>query len=170
MPSVASIAKIQKTPECRLFYPGHETGFRVELRRRKIYLIQDGQELGRVAGILLDRAQTHDSQLLLTPKFDAAAELADMLGPRFLSPVIRRNGFQNLPQQHAKNNLRVKPLTRREKEVLRLIEAGLSTREIAAELVISPSTVKRHIATIFGKLGANRRTQAVAVANSLAIL
>lgn len=72
--------------------------------------------------------------------------------------------------QHARRNLRVESLTPREHEVLQLIAAGLSTREIAEELIIAASTVKRHVATIFGKLGANRRTQAVAVARELALL
>jgi DNA-binding CsgD family transcriptional regulator len=72
--------------------------------------------------------------------------------------------------QHARRNLRVESLTPREREVLQLVAAGLSTREIAAELIIAGSTVKRHVATIFGKLGANRRTQAVAVARELALL
>ncbi len=72
--------------------------------------------------------------------------------------------------QHARRNLRVEPLSPREQEVLQLVAAGLSTREIADELIIAASTVKRHVATIFGKLGTNRRTQAVAVARELALL
>lgn len=72
--------------------------------------------------------------------------------------------------QYARHNLRVKPLTPREREVLQLVAVGLSTHEIADELIIAASTVKRHIATIFSKLGANRRTQAVAVARELALL
>ena len=44
-------------------------------------------------------------------------------------------------------------LTRREVEVLRLIAAGLSNAEIAADLVMSVRTVERHIANIYGKLG-----------------
>ena len=56
--------------------------------------------------------------------------------------------------QHTRRNLRVEPLTPGEQEVLKLVATGLSTREIADELIIAGSTVKRHVATIFGKLGA----------------
>jgi LuxR family maltose regulon positive regulatory protein len=57
--------------------------------------------------------------------------------------------------------LLVEPLTQRELEVLELIEAGCSNGEIAAKLVISIATVKRHISNIYAKLGASSRTQAV---------
>jgi len=52
-------------------------------------------------------------------------------------------------------------LTDREIEVLRLIAKGSANKEIATELNISNSTVKTHIASIFQKLGANDRTEAV---------
>lgn len=64
----------------------------------------------------------------------------------------------------------VEPLTRRESEVLQLIAEGLSNREIARKLVLSPGTVKVHTRAIYGKLGVNSRTQAVARARSLGIL
>jgi LuxR family maltose regulon positive regulatory protein len=54
------------------------------------------------------------------------------------------------------------PLTPREVEILRLIAAGMRNQEIADRLVISLSTVKRHIANTYGKLGVNHRTEAVA--------
>jgi LuxR family maltose regulon positive regulatory protein len=64
----------------------------------------------------------------------------------------------------------VEPLSQRELEVLRLIAAGLSNREIAQELVIAVGTVKRHINNIYGKLGVHRRTEAVARARDLGML
>ena len=54
------------------------------------------------------------------------------------------------------------PLTARELEILRLIVAGLRNQEIADQLVISLSTVKRHIANAYGKLGVDHRTEAIA--------
>jgi RNA polymerase sigma factor (sigma-70 family) len=51
------------------------------------------------------------------------------------------------------------PLTPREYEIVRLIARGLSNREIADELVISPATAARHVANILAKLGFNSRTQ-----------
>jgi LuxR family maltose regulon positive regulatory protein len=64
----------------------------------------------------------------------------------------------------------IEPLTERELEVLRLIAAGLSNREIAQELVVAVSTVKTHINHIYGKLDAKSRTQAVAQARALDLL
>jgi len=62
------------------------------------------------------------------------------------------------------------PLTERELEVLRLIAAGLSNREISARLVLALSTVKSYVNTIYGKLQVESRTQAVARARALHLL
>jgi DNA-binding NarL/FixJ family response regulator len=55
----------------------------------------------------------------------------------------------------------VEPLTPREIEVLELVAEGLSNKAIAARLAISDQTVKFHVASIAGKLGAANRTDAV---------
>lgn len=52
-------------------------------------------------------------------------------------------------------------ITPRELEILSLIAAGLSNREIADRLFVSENTVKTHSSRLFDKLGAKRRTQAV---------
>ena len=61
------------------------------------------------------------------------------------------------------------PLTTREVEVLKLIEAGCSNQDIAEQFVISIPTVKRHISNIYAKLGVKSRTQAVAIGKELKI-
>lgn len=55
------------------------------------------------------------------------------------------------------------PLTRREREVLQMLASGVANKEMAAQLAISEHTVKFHIASILGKLGAENRTEAVAL-------
>ncbi len=55
------------------------------------------------------------------------------------------------------------PLTPREREVLQMISAGLGNKEIAGKLSISDHTVKFHVASILGKLGAATRTEAVSI-------
>jgi len=55
------------------------------------------------------------------------------------------------------------PLTPREREVLQIISAGLGNKEIAGRLSISEHTVKFHVASILGKLGASTRTEAVSI-------
>jgi two-component system, NarL family, response regulator YdfI len=57
----------------------------------------------------------------------------------------------------------VEPLTRREREVLQMLASGLGNKEIAARLSISDHTVKFHVASILGKLGASSRTEAVSL-------
>jgi len=61
----------------------------------------------------------------------------------------------------------VEALTERELDVLRLLVAGLSNAAMARELVITVGTVKRHVNSIYGKLGVTSRTQAVARAHAL---
>ena len=58
----------------------------------------------------------------------------------------------------------------REREVLAEIVAGRSNKEIAARLKVSPNTVKTHVARLFEKLGANRRTEAIRRARELGIV
>jgi len=56
-------------------------------------------------------------------------------------------------------------LTPREADVLRLIAGGWTNRQIADELFISPRTAAVHVTNIFGKLGANSRVEAAAIAH-----
>jgi DNA-binding NarL/FixJ family response regulator len=51
-------------------------------------------------------------------------------------------------------------LTKRQAEVLGMLAAGLSNKQIATELYLSPATVERHLATIYGKLGVGSRVEA----------
>jgi LuxR family maltose regulon positive regulatory protein len=61
------------------------------------------------------------------------------------------------------------PLTEREMEVLRLLAAGLSNRDMAEKLVLSEGTVKTHMHNLLGKLGAKNRGQVVAKARELGV-
>lgn len=63
---------------------------------------------------------------------------------------------------HATENF-TEPLTKREKEVLQMLAAGLGNKEIAARLNISDHTAKFHVGSILGKLGAASRAEAVAM-------
>jgi DNA-binding NarL/FixJ family response regulator len=62
------------------------------------------------------------------------------------------------------------PLTRREEEILQLIADGYSTSEVAARLFISGKTVKNHLASVYDKLDARDRTQAVLSAVRIGII
>jgi len=61
-------------------------------------------------------------------------------------------------------------ITPRELEILELIAAGLSNREIAEKLFVSENTVKTHSSRLFDKLSARRRTQAVQIAKDAGLI
>jgi LuxR family transcriptional regulator, maltose regulon positive regulatory protein len=62
------------------------------------------------------------------------------------------------------------PLSARELEVLRLVAAGNSNRDISAQLFVTVDTVKKHLTHIFAKLGVSSRTQALARARELGLI
>ncbi|MEO8200134.1 MAG: LuxR C-terminal-related transcriptional regulator [Gemmatimonadota bacterium] len=61
-------------------------------------------------------------------------------------------------------------MTPRELEILELIAAGLSNREIAERVFVSENTVKTHSSRVFEKLGAKRRTQAVQLGKDFGLI
>jgi LuxR family maltose regulon positive regulatory protein len=101
-------------------------------------------------------AQSID-RLLVILQFGHAAAPAQSL-------ATQGNGFCAPPASL------VEPLSRREREVLRLLATGQSTQAIAETLVIAISTVKMHLRNIYSKLDAHSRTQAVARGRSLGLL
>jgi LuxR family maltose regulon positive regulatory protein len=64
----------------------------------------------------------------------------------------------------------IEPLTGREAEVLQLLAAGLSNQEIAEKLVLSVGTIKTHTHNLYGKLGVQSRTRALARAKGLNLI
>ncbi|MEJ5310585.1 MAG: LuxR C-terminal-related transcriptional regulator [Anaerolineae bacterium] len=64
----------------------------------------------------------------------------------------------------------IEPLSERELEVLRLLDDGFSNRQIAEKLIVTVGTVKSHVHNIYGKLGVERRTEALARARDLHLL
>ena len=101
-----------------------------------------------------------------------AAQLADQLGARPLSvesAALARHARLDLGAGRAER--RPSPdrlgLTAREFEVLRLVAAGRSNAEIAAELFIAPKTASVHVSNILAKLGVSSRGEAAATAHRL---
>jgi LuxR family maltose regulon positive regulatory protein len=74
------------------------------------------------------------------------------------------------PVDQLKTVALLEPLSQRELDILRLIAEGYTNQEIAESLVIAVSTVKSHINHLYGKLGIQRRAQAVAAAHDLGLL
>ncbi|GAA4593063.1 response regulator transcription factor [Planotetraspora phitsanulokensis] len=90
-------------------------------------------------------------------------------GDAIVAPSVTRRLLDRfamrLPSAHQQSTpARVDRLTERELEVLRLIAKGMSNAEIAAELVVSETTVKTHVGNVLTKLGLRDRVQAVVLA------
>jgi DNA-binding NarL/FixJ family response regulator len=98
-------------------------------------------------------------ELLRAIKLVAAGEalLAPSITRRLITEFAARPDPQAPPEELAE-------LTVREREILGLVAAGLSNADIAGRLVISPLTVKTHVARILAKLGCHDRAQLVALA------
>lgn len=108
------------------------------------------------------------------PFLDVPAEVQMLLphvrtsAPDFVDDLLARGGHE-VPESPAQEHL-IEPLSDRELEVLGLIAAGLSNREIAERLFIAVGTVKRHAHNLYGKLAVDSRTEAVARARELELL
>lgn len=93
---------------------------------------------------------------------DAGSDDADVV---VMSPaVLARLAREGAPRPRVRLDPELPPveaLTPRERDVLALVADGLGNREVAEALAISEHTVKFHLASIFGKLGASSRTEAV---------
>ena len=114
---------------------------------------------------------TPEVQALLPQCRDAAPAFVDEL-LALITPgrPAAANGAALASDREAANAALIEPLTERELEVLDLIAAGLTNREIAAQLYVTEGTVKRHGYNLYGKLGVNSRTQAIARAREVGIL
>jgi DNA-binding CsgD family transcriptional regulator len=130
-----------------------------------------------VARALLRAAETavaDGAREAATERLRRAATLAAELGARPLGEQIaalaRRARLSVAEAAPAGEDISTGGLTERELEVLRLVAAGRTNREIAAELFISPKTASVHVSNILGKLGAASRTEAAAQAHARHLL
>ena len=107
---------------------------------------------------------------------EATGHLISTAGTRVavdISAVTLRNGERvvgvfGLIEGHPDDSPSAPPphLTPRQVEVLRLLEQGRSTKQMAAELHLSPETVRNHVRRLFRALGVNTRLEAVAAARA----
>ena len=121
-----------------------------------------------VDSVVFDALRAGASGFLL--KTGAADELVRAVrvvaaGESLLAPSVTRRLVEEFARSPAPSAVAgLEELTQRETEVLRLVARGLSNAEIAAELVVEPSTVKSHVASVLSKLDLRDRVQAVVLA------
>ncbi|HEY5197478.1 MAG TPA: response regulator transcription factor [Solirubrobacteraceae bacterium] len=108
------------------------------------------------SGFLLKDAPTAEVVAAVRAVAAGDAVLSATVTRQLLDQVGRR-----LPAAVSRVPADLAALTDREREVLRLLAAGLSNSEIAAALVVSDATVKTHVSHLLGKLGLRDRVQAV---------
>ena len=95
------------------------------------------------------------------------------LAPEYVAKLLMAAGKTRSKASHQQApqiSPLVEPFTAREIDVLRLVLAGASNREIARQLTVSGNTVKKHISNIYSKLNVQSRAQAVAKAQMLQLL
>jgi DNA-binding NarL/FixJ family response regulator len=89
-------------------------------------------------------------------------------GDAMISPAVATRLVGRLREQRMNERVQAPPkpppLTNRERDILRLLAQGRENSAIAAELVISPATVKTHVAHLLEKLGLDNRVQAAVFA------
>jgi DNA-binding NarL/FixJ family response regulator len=138
-------------------------------------------DISGIDSMIAIRAESPDARVILLTTFEgdveihraleagARAYLLKSMPPRELVEVIRQvhAGKKRVPADvasHLAEHLSDEALTAREIDVLSHIAGGNRNRDIAERLYISEETVKVHVKHIMEKLGANDRTQAVAIA------
>jgi len=119
-----------------------------------------GALVAGASGYLLKDDAVED---IVTGVVRAAVAGETLISPRIAAMVVGR--LRELtPETEEPQPAADSPLSPREVEVLRLIAAGRDNPDIAKELFISQSTVKRHVEAILGKLGVENRVQAAVTA------
>jgi DNA-binding NarL/FixJ family response regulator len=127
------------------------------------YVYETARTRWRLAEALAEAGRRDEAE----EQWRQAANTADRLRAKplrtALDDLARRARIGAAP--HLPDGEVLASLTSREREVLRLIAAGRTNREIASVLFIAPKTASVHVSNILGKLGAASRTEAAAIAH-----
>lgn len=128
----------------------------------KIVVLSSYDQPEYVHGLLNAGANGYILKDELTLKLVSALHVV-LAGDIYLSPRIARVYVQQQRRRSGDDD-RLAQLTRREREILRLIGNGLDNHEIGAQLTISRETVKNHLRNIYDKLGFTHRYNAIVFA------
>jgi len=130
------------------------------------FVYETARSRWRLAEALLEAGRRDEAQ----HEWRQAIDTAERLGARPLLAALTSLGRRGrLGRDHERPGSQVdklRGLTAREQEVLRLMAAGRTNREIASELFIATKTASVHVSNILAKLGAASRTEAAAIAHA----
>ncbi len=124
----------------------------------------DGLRAGAL-GYLLKDISGHD----LAQAVRTVAAGGALIQPSVAARVVAEFARLAAPARPAAGHL-PEPLSEREREILALVAAGLTNREIADRLALAEGTVKNYVTVILGKIGARDRTQAALRARELGLV
>jgi len=119
------------------------------------HTVVDAVRAGALGYLLKDAAPEEVCQAVRATAAGTAA-----LAPAATAQLVRELAPASAPGQQADGSEALQQLTERERATLRLLGAGKSNREIAAEFGIGEATVKTHVRNVLSKLGLRSRTQA----------
>ena len=143
---------------------------------RSLVLYRRGQAPVETANALLHLARVHQRQGHAAVARDEVDEAAMLIrscpdpGPRIRRLLAQARGRGHTDTRGRPRQAGVEELSEGESRVLRLLASDLTQREIGAELYVSLNTIKSHTRSIFRKLGASSREQAIARARELELL
>jgi DNA-binding NarL/FixJ family response regulator len=106
----------------------------------------------------------------LVEAIKSTAEGQSFLQPSVAAKVVAEFARLSRPTTDTADQPMIEPLSEREMEILGLLTAGASNREIAKNLFIAEGTVKNHVTNILGKLNVRDRTQAAVKAIDLGLV
>ncbi len=174
---IAQGEKAQAAEELRrLFETASAAGWGYAMVTVRILQSSAAQTEGEAVQFLSDALSRGQPEGFIRSFVDAGRAIIPLLheaarrgiSPEYVGQILAAVGAGRSKETSEDASL-VEPLSEREVEVLRLAAAGLSNREIARKLVISPGTAKTHIHNVCAKLGVRNRTEAAMRAKELGL-
>ncbi len=118
---------------------------------------------GACGYLLKEESSATITDMLINLWENGAGPISPSIAYKILQMIQNQQGETIKQQEHAHNE-DFFLLSEREKEILRSICRGLDYKEIASQIIISPNTVKKHIANIYHKLHVNSKAQVMRIA------
>jgi len=162
---------------------GHRTSKTIEILNLQALAMQSAGKMDEAIGFLERALTLAEPGGFVRVFLDEGPPMAHLLyealsrkiSPDYVQRLLRAFPVEEpekegTPQPQDSDSHLIEPLSEREIEILQLIAEGLTNENIGSKLYLSLNTVKAHTRNIYGKLGVNSRTQAVAKARALGLI